>query len=293
MARWGTQRGQKGFTLMEVLITCAILAVITAVAVPAYMGTRTKAGETSVVNDATGVATAVSLLMSNTATWNSGTITFGNGGTGTNAPVTVVADSATLSGNVNVSSGNVASGFMGANWWCIQIFRAATNSYAVATNQGTVFPRGYRCTAGGVSTNLVVNPTFAADTTGWYPRNGETLLRDTSVFYSSPASLRVTETATGYSGIGYNFPTNATLAPGTRYTVTAWVRVQDGQTISINAGGAMNCTSGGTTSTNWTQLSCTGTSPATPFQTFYILDNANPSTAGRVFWVDDVTFTAS
>ncbi len=54
-------RGEKGFTLVELMIVIIILAVLTGIAVPSYMALRNRARESATESEMKNIATALEL----------------------------------------------------------------------------------------------------------------------------------------------------------------------------------------------------------------------------------------
>ncbi|MBM2825704.1 MAG: Type secretion system protein [Dehalococcoidales bacterium] len=94
----GFKRGQKGFTLIELMIVMAIMAVMAAIVVPSVTGTTTVGRKTAQPTDIREVQTAVSRFNADdrdgspwptnasltgvTTDWNAGTLPTGSGPTG-------------------------------------------------------------------------------------------------------------------------------------------------------------------------------------------------------------------
>lgn len=53
--------GQKGFTLIELIVVIAIIAILAAVAIPSYMGIQNKARESVEIANATTIASTLNI----------------------------------------------------------------------------------------------------------------------------------------------------------------------------------------------------------------------------------------
>lgn len=121
--------------------------------------------------------------------------------------------------------------------------------------------------------NLVANPNFEVNTTGYSPGTSVTLTRDTSQFYMGVASMKVASTAT--TSTVYNFQTNTTMGASSGQKFKASLQIKNGGNSStarvqinyINAGGfSVGLDSGPfvtTSSTDWTEIFVTSVAPAT------------------------------
>jgi len=113
--------GSRGFTLPEIIVATLVVALLGAIAVPAYMGTRNSANAAVASQDAAAIATGVGQLLMNTPSWSAGSMNFGSADDAEIAPLTIIVDGATLTGQVRLSAGSTAIGFLGVNTWCIQV----------------------------------------------------------------------------------------------------------------------------------------------------------------------------
>ena len=137
-----------GFTLVEIIVVLVILSVLAGIAIPLYSHARQNANKSSAVQDASAIGTNIATLMYNSPTWTSGSITFSNGGSGINVPITLTVDGKSQAAVANVSPDSVASGFIGANWWCIQV--NDQGQIAVVDSSGSTRSDGAQCTSSGV-----------------------------------------------------------------------------------------------------------------------------------------------
>lgn len=129
--------------------------------------------------------------------------------------------------------------------------------------------------------NLIGNPSFETDTSGWAVAGGATLTRDTSRSYSGAASMKVDASAgAAYSGAGYTVSPN--LALGLTYTYSAYVWAPSGTSVNF-AADALGTNTTLVGNGTWQRVSVTGT--AVGQQPFYVRSlgvNQAP------FWVDGV-----
>jgi type IV pilus assembly protein PilA len=153
------KRNQKGFTLIELMIVIAIVAILVALAVPAYQDytIRTKVGEC--INSAAVAKLSISEYRETTGGWptNAGTAGLGNGGTvtaGASLLCNVFVYTGGNSFQVDVNEGAVDTGIAGIiqptltgtvnatskniDWVCTQGTTATANvKYLPATCRGT------------------------------------------------------------------------------------------------------------------------------------------------------------
>jgi len=83
-------------------------------------------------------------------------------------------------------------------------------------------------------TNLITNPTFEVNTTGWSANGGATLARTTTQQLSGAASLLVTSSVTDYNGAVTT--TRIPVFPGLSYSLSAYCRNVSGSTRLVYIG---------------------------------------------------------
>lgn len=193
----------------------------------------------------------------------------------------------------------------------ITLAPGALNGYATGRNRG--FPALFSgsmldvtCAAqfafNATGTNLITNPDFETNTTGWSTYDGDTIARDTMVARYNTSSLKITPSGTvGGARASYGF--NGVTA-GTTYTFSAWVYptttrsvhiAMDGYTSSFAFTGAFAATDQSLPPNTWSRISVTGTVPSggtvnTSMNVGY-LSATNP-TPTEYLWVDGAMLTA-
>jgi hypothetical protein len=145
--------------------------------------------------------------------------------------------------------------------------------------------------------NLVINPNFEVDTTGWVGRNAATIARSTSQFYSGTASLQITTSASVNNG-ATALPATA-ITVGNTYTLSAYVRTNTGtltnclaMIIWLNSGGTEVSRVTGTfttLTTSWARLTATGTAPVGAV-TAELSVIRNTAGAGSIWFADATMF---
>jgi hypothetical protein len=146
--------------------------------------------------------------------------------------------------------------------------------------------------------NLVYNPSFETNTTGWSNINSATSIRTTSEFYTGAASLQTTNSALGNSGVTLTL-TSPVLA-GQTYTLSGYMKAQTGtipnMTIFIvwlNSGGSeiTRAISGSqTATTSWQRISVTATAPVGTVSAAVRFTRGNTGTAGTIWFADGILF---
>lgn len=143
--------------------------------------------------------------------------------------------------------------------------------------------------------NLITNPSFETDTTGWAAKGAASIARSTAQSYFGVAALRVTTTAAAGDGTKWNI----TLSNSTRYNVTLFLKLVSGSFNLTSAGFMVGYSQDGSdetttisprfkaTSTGWTKVTFTFTTPATNSGTPYLFFKQETA-AVRVFDIDGV-----
>lgn len=254
-----------GFTIVELLIVIVIIGILAAITIVAYNGIQQRAKTSTVMADLANSAKKMSL---------------DNVNNGSYAATASAVDSGK---GLPTSAGTTYAYHSTGSTYCITGTNG-TVSYKISDTAQTPSPGG--CAGdgvGGVSavTNMITNPSFEVDTSGWGSANGATLASSTDFAFSGTRSVKVIPSATAYSGIAFSTPgTN-----GTSYTYSAYVYSVSSQTINFAADNfGMNTAV--TVGPSWQRITLSGSQ--TSNQPIYVRAvNAN----GPTFYVDSVMFT--
>jgi hypothetical protein len=161
-------------------------------------------------------------------------------------------------------------------------FSPANSSSPLA---GMILPmRPVRIQATGPGPNLVSNPGFETDVSGWSAVSGATLTRVTSEAHSGNASLRIT---TPGSAAGEGAQADASsFTPGRTYTAVAWVKGSGQITLRISDGVGSTTSQTVTLTGSWQEISVTRTISASATVLRVIL--RTPSAQVVTCYADDV-----
>jgi len=151
--------------------------------------------------------------------------------------------------------------------------------------------------------NLVPNPSFKTDTTGWTATGSSTLSRVTTDAFYGDGCLQVAKAAASNSGASAS---SIAASAAVVYTASAYVRVPSGQEDSalnayvdwynVSASVISTVSAAATDLTSldgWVRLAVTGTAPTGTVSAVLRIDQPAAGTAGQTFLVDAVLFEAS
>lgn len=137
-------------------------------------------------------------------------------------------------------------------------------------------------TNGVTAGNLITNPSFETDTSGWTARSSATIAKSSTQSYDGSASLGITTTV-AFQGADYVFA----LSPSTQYTVSFYVYSPGGiYNITWSDTSSRNCTSQTPASNSWTRLSCTFTTGASVTSGKVGIQTSDAT--GRTYYIDAV-----
>jgi len=154
--------------------------------------------------------------------------------------------------------------------------------------------------------NLIVNPSFKTNTTGWSVTGSSTIARITTDAFFGSSCLEVTKAASANSGVAIASRISVTAAAS--YAVAAYVKVPAGEetgTFQINVSWYTALTGGSlisTTSTiglettpgdDWIRLMGVMTAPSLALGALISVVQPVAGTAGKKFYVDATMFEAA
>ena len=137
------QKGEKGFSLVELLVVVAILAILAAIAIPLFLNQKAKASDAMAISDGNTIAKEISSLLGSNPAVAAGAITFA--GTAPTLTNITVGGNAIGTTTIPVSSGSTFAGSSAATGvgvapvWC---FTVTQNSQTAIYDQS-----GYRAAA--------------------------------------------------------------------------------------------------------------------------------------------------
>jgi hypothetical protein len=154
--------------------------------------------------------------------------------------------------------------------------------------------------------NLVTNPSFVTNATGWSLTGSSTIARITSDYYFGSSSLEVTKAAAANSGVALT--DRIAVTQNLSYAVSAYVKIpkgsQDGSLqiklewfTAVSGGSSISSTTSTLTAvtagSSWVRLAKIATAPATAAGVMITIIQPTAGTAGKKFLVDAVLFEQS
>ena len=148
--------------------------------------------------------------------------------------------------------------------------------------------------------NLITNPSFETNTTGWTAGTNTTIARNTSNGFVGTSSLSLTSVAAG--NIWANLTTSVSATVGYSYTASAYVKsAAISRTARVrldwyNGASLLSSTDGTNTSTSttaWTRLSVTGTAPSSTTAVVVTMTVNSTAAGSEVHYFDAVLLEQS
>ncbi len=171
-------------------------------------------------------------------------------------------------------------------------FTNSTNSTAALQVQNSVGVSGFNIDT--TTTNVVTNPSFETNTTGWAAKGAATLSRITTQSYDNGASMQAATTAAVGDGATYAY----SLAATTQYSLSMYVKTNSGGFNVFEIGYSNDGATDTSCSTNlfgetakWARYTCTFTTGATSGSPYIYIKQING--AVRNIYIDAVSLEAS
>ena len=154
--------------------------------------------------------------------------------------------------------------------------------------------------------NLIVNPSFKTNTTGWSATGSSTIARITTDYYYGSSSLEVTKAASANSGVVTSSRILVTAALS--YVIGAYVKIPAGEesgTLSADVIWYNSATAGSVISTSnpvqldvipgddWVRLTGVFTAPSGALSALVRIVQPTAGTASEKFYVDAILFEQS
>lgn len=281
-----------GFTIVELLIVIVVIGILAAVTIVAFNGITQRAVIAIISGDLSSASKRLKLDQVDLSGAFPPSAAAANSGLGLQA-----SPGNTYQYSVNNSANPGSFCLTGTN---------NSTSYFITQDGGT--PTVGACPGHAVGgpptiTNFMINPGVEVNASNWTNPNGSTVARDTTMFHSGIASLKVITPAATSTLVGTGYILGGTavpsiLAANTTYTFSAWVYVPAATTTAIlstvQGTGYASRVNGAPSVTNvkdtWVRLTNSFTTGTNGNINLYFI-NASITVAGQIFYIDDAMLT--
>lgn len=232
-----------GFTIVELLIVIVVIAILAAITIVAYTGIQERANQSSLQSSAKQAYTKIqAYAVENNETYPTALSSVG------------IADTSDITYTYRTDATTSPKAF------CAVATKQSTNYFVTSENSAPV---------AGNCANLVGNPSFEANTTGWNAGGGNVLSRVSTGGLFENGFARSTYASASSETAGNWYP-NIPIENGKIYTGSMYVRSNIGVTVLMrlewkNSSGTIQSYVTSPTTTlvpnTWTRLTMTGTAP--------------------------------
>jgi len=267
---------KRGFTIVELLIVIVVIAILAAITIVAYNGIQNRAKQSAAQSRLTQANKKIlAYAVQNSDTYPDSLAQAEVDNSDESLQYSVDNGSTPKRYGLTVTNGNFS----------YYVTHASSNPVSGG------YP-GHGQNGVAAITNIVHNPSFEIDGTGWGSNGTATIAASTEQAYRGTRSLKVT--TTGASNAGAYYGTQGSLVAGQTYTWSGYVYYP--QTFGVgmracawgSAVSSLTCGSPVATTGSWQRISVTFTAQTSSGATLYLYNSETHPATGSVAYIDGV-----